>query len=51
MLIPVLHYEGNCADAIALYEKAFNTKTKDLIIVKIIKFVILKWLFMSRRFI
>ena len=29
MLIPVLHYEGNCADAIALYEKAFNTKAKD----------------------
>ena len=26
MLVPVLHYKGNCADAIALYEKAFNTK-------------------------
>lgn len=26
MLIPILHFEGTCADAIALYEKAFNTK-------------------------
>ena len=23
---PYLHFNGNCADAIALYEKAFNTK-------------------------
>ena len=27
MLIPHLHFCGNCAEAIALYEKAFNTKT------------------------
>ena len=27
MLIPCLHFEGNCADAIALYEKVFNAKT------------------------
>ena len=26
MLIPHLHFCGDCADAIALYEKAFNTK-------------------------
>ena len=28
MLISVLHFNGNCADAIALYEKAFNTKAE-----------------------
>lgn len=27
MLIPHLHFYGNCAEAIALYEQAFNTKT------------------------
>jgi PhnB protein len=27
MLIPHLHFNGTCAEAIALYEKAFNTKT------------------------
>ncbi len=27
MLIPHLHFCGDCAEAIALYEKAFNTKT------------------------
>ena len=26
MLIPHLHFCGDCTDAIALYEKAFNTK-------------------------
>jgi len=26
MLIPILHFEGNCTDAIALYEKAFDTR-------------------------
>jgi PhnB protein len=26
MLIPHLHFCGNCTEAIALYEKAFNTK-------------------------
>ena len=26
MLIPCLHFDGNCADAITLYEKAFHTK-------------------------
>jgi len=29
MLIPVLHFEGNCINAISLYEKAFNTKARD----------------------
>lgn len=29
MLIPHLHFDGNCAEAIALYEKAFDTKAKD----------------------
>ena len=28
MLIPMLHFCGDCAEAIALYEKAFNTKIK-----------------------
>ncbi len=26
MLIPHLHFDGNCVEAIDLYEKAFNTK-------------------------
>lgn len=26
MLIPHLHFDGNCIEAIDLYEKAFNTK-------------------------
>ena len=29
MLITHLHFGGDCADAIALYEKAFNTKAYD----------------------
>ena len=29
MLILHLHFGGDCADAIALYEKAFNTKAED----------------------
>ena len=29
-LIPHLHFRGNCENAIALYEKAFNTKVKDI---------------------
>ena len=29
MLIPILHFEGDCANAIALYEKAFNTKARE----------------------
>jgi len=29
MLAPHLHFDGDCADAIALYEKAFRTKAKD----------------------
>ena len=29
MLITHLHFNGDCADAIALYEKAFNTKAED----------------------
>ena len=28
MLIPHLHFCGNCIEAIALYEKAFDTKVK-----------------------
>ncbi len=27
MLIPHIHFSGNCAEAIALYEQAFDTKT------------------------
>ena len=29
MLIPHLHFGGDCEKAIALYEKAFNAKAKD----------------------
>jgi len=29
MLISHLHFGGDCAEAIALYEKAFNTKAED----------------------
>ena len=29
MLIPILHFNGNCADAIALYEKTFDTRAVD----------------------
>ena len=29
MLIPHLHFAGKCAEAITLYEKAFNTKAGD----------------------
>ena len=29
MLIPHLHFGGDCKEAIALYEKAFNTKATD----------------------
>jgi PhnB protein len=31
MLIPHLHCNGNCVEAILLYEKAFNTKTETII--------------------
>ena len=31
MLIPCLHFCGDCKEAIALYEKAFNTKAETLI--------------------
>jgi PhnB protein len=31
MLIPHLHFCGNCADAIRLYESAFNTKAESII--------------------
>ena len=30
MLIPHLHFFGDCEKAIALYEKAFNTKIEDI---------------------
>ena len=30
MLIPHLHFSGNCEEAIALYEKAFDTKVGDI---------------------
>jgi len=29
MLIPHLHFGGDCADAVALYEKVFNAKAGD----------------------
>ena len=29
MLIPILHFGGNCTDAIELYEKVFNTKARN----------------------
>ncbi len=31
MLIPHLHFGGNCAEAIILYEKVFRTKTDTII--------------------
>jgi len=31
MIIPCLHFNGDCEDAIALYEKAFGTKAKDIV--------------------
>lgn len=31
MLIPHLHFCGNCEEAIALYEKAFNTKAEIIV--------------------
>lgn len=31
MLIPHLHFCGNCEEAIAVYERAFNTKAEDAI--------------------
>lgn len=31
MLIPHLHFCGNCEEAIATYEKAFNTKVENII--------------------
>ncbi|MCL2023994.1 MAG: VOC family protein [Oscillospiraceae bacterium] len=31
MLIPHLHFRGNCEEAIALYEKAFNTKVDEIV--------------------
>ena len=31
MLIPALHFTGNCEEAIALYEKAFNTKAEGVV--------------------
>jgi PhnB protein len=31
MLIPHLHFRGNCEDAIKLYEKAFNTKVIEIV--------------------
>ena len=31
MLIPHLHFCDNCKEAIALYEKAFNTKAEDIV--------------------
>lgn len=31
MLIPHLHFSGNCRDAISLYEKAFDTKAETII--------------------
>ena len=31
MLIPHLHFRGNCAEAIALYEKAFHTQADEIV--------------------
>jgi len=31
MLVPHLHFKGNCEDAISLYEEAFNTKTDTIL--------------------
>ena len=31
MLIPHLHFCGNCDEAIAIYEKAFNTKAENIV--------------------
>jgi len=31
MIIPALHFCGDCIEAIALYEKAFNTKAETII--------------------
>ena len=31
MLIPHLHFCGNCEEAIAIYEKAFNTKVESIV--------------------
>jgi PhnB protein len=28
MLIPIIHFNGECAEAIPVYEKAFNTKAR-----------------------
>jgi PhnB protein len=30
MLIPHLHFRGNCEEAISLYEKAFHTKVEEI---------------------
>jgi len=32
MLIPHLHFNGNCKEAIALYEKAFCTKVEEIVL-------------------
>ena len=31
MLIPALHFSGDCERALALYEKAFNTKAEGIV--------------------
>ena len=31
MLIPHLHFSGNCEEAIAVYEKAFHTKAESIV--------------------
>lgn len=32
MLIPHLHFNGSCKEAISLYEKAFNVKVDSIIL-------------------
>lgn len=32
MLVPHLHFNGDCAEAISLYEKAFDTKAETIIL-------------------
>ena len=32
MLIPHLHFDGSCKEAISLYEKAFNVKADSIVL-------------------
>ena len=50
MLIPVLHFEANCIDAISVYEKRLTQEQGIMIIATIIKSAMLKWLSMDKKF-